>query len=87
MLKRKNRADAALEAQIRTLGEKLARANADASQCADPVLFESLVYEIKYLQTRCSYFLKLARERGLYIEPGEKGRKKGEIWKKSSWAF
>ena len=82
MLKKKNRADAALTAQIRTLGENLARVNAAAAQCADPVLFESMVYEIKYLQTRYQYLVMLARERGLQAEPAV--GKRGWKWKKSS---
>ena len=86
MFKRKKRADAALAAQIRAVGEQLSRANANAAQCADPLLFESTVYEIKYLQTRYAYLMGLARDCGLQStwDGGKGGRKRGGLWKKSS---
>ncbi len=84
MLRKKNKADAALAAQIRAVGEQLSRANSAAAQCADPLLFESTVYEIRYLQTRYAYLMKLARACGLENTWDDRGKKRGGLWKKSS---
>lgn len=84
MLKKKNRADAALIAQIQSVTDALARANSAAAQCADPLLFESTVYEIKYLQTRYAYLMNVARESGLSSKSYAAGKSRGAAWKRSS---
>ena len=83
MFKKKTSAAAALISDIRAVTAALARANAAAAQCTDPLLFESTIYEIKYLQTRYAYLTNLARSAGIESRsfmPVERGR----LWKKSS---
>lgn len=84
MFHKKDKADAALAAQIRAVGEQLSRADSNAAQCADPLLFESTVYEIKYLQTRYAYLMELARRSGLHSDWDGGRKKRGWLWKKSS---
>ena len=65
MFKKKKRADAALIADIRSTAALLARAHSAAGECADPLLLESAVYRIKYLEARYAYLTRLAREKGV----------------------
>ena len=84
MFKKKSRADTALIAEIQSVTDALARANSAAAQCADPLLFESTVYEIKYLQPRYAYLMNVARESGLSGRNYTDRKNRGAAWKRSS---
>lgn len=83
MFKKKNPAANTLIAEIRAVTTALSHANAAAEHCTDPLLFESTIYEIKYLQTRYAYLTNLARReniRSRSFNPSVRG----QLWKKSS---
>lgn len=68
MFKKKDETAKALISQINAVAGSLKRANGALSCCQDPLLLESTVYEIKYLETRYAYLIKKARENNVSVQ-------------------
>ena len=68
MFKKKDEAAKALISQIHSIAGSLKKANGALACCQDPLLLESTIYEIKYLETRYAYLLKKARENNISVQ-------------------
>ena len=84
MRKKKNRSENLLLAEIQSVSAALTHANHAVEQCTDPLLLESIVYEIKYLQTRHAYLMNMARKAELSENVENPANIRGELWKKFS---